>query len=278
MLQSLKELQMLAEAEFSIEDTRQDLNAIVEFFRNQEYHEHAANIAFVQERELPKFLVDECKLFFVDEDYSVADLPDSFKAESLGFVKKNFILFNGRLVFPVMDVKGDAMGFCGWDKFEQPKYLDSRNHGYKAKATTFYGMEKLSEYYRSDKPLYVVEGIICCLYLRSIGLQAIALLGSSITPYVMQILKRFGKRLVVIPDNDIIGKTPEEINEIPAGEHLVKQIKRNIPTARVIQSTVAKDVDDTRKIVDHKYEEQFKKELEMVANNPFHFFSTIRVR
>lgn len=275
---SLKEMQLLAEAEFSVEDTRQDLNSIVKFFKQQPYHEHAIDIAFVQARCLPKWLADEQDVFFIDEDFLVNDLPEEYKAEALGIVKKNHIIFSGRLMFPVKDVKGNTMGFCGWDKFEKPKYLDSKNHGYKAKFTTFFGMEKLPEYYTSGKPVYAVEGIICCLYLRSIGLQAIALLGSSLTSYVIQILKRFGRRLVVIPDNDIVGKSVEDVIDSPAGEHLVKTVKQRIQQATVIQSTIAKDVDDTRGFEDHKYEQQFVNELKLVANCPFYTFKTIKVR
>ena len=76
-----------------------------------------------------------------------------------------------------------------------------------------------SEYYDNDKPVYLVEGIVCCLYLRSKGFQAFASLGSHLTPYVITILSRFGNRLIVIPDNDTIGKSVEDINrEHSAGD------------------------------------------------------------
>ncbi len=243
---SFKEMQMLVEKEYSIEDTRKDLNRIAEFFKSQPYHEQYIEIAFIQERKLPKWIADEQKIFFIDEDILISEIPKEFHAESLGIIKKGRSIYGGRLIYPVMDVKGDIMGFCGWDKFEQPKYLDSRNHGYKAKATTFYGMEKLSQYYKSNKHVYVVEGIVCCLYLRSIGLQAIALLGSNLSPYVIQILRRFGNKLIVIPDNDVIGKQINSLDNLPAGEHLVKLVKKYLPLAIIIQSIVDKDVDDTR--------------------------------
>lgn len=273
---SFKEMQMLVEADYSIEDTREDLNRIVEFFRSQPYHEQYVDIAFVQARKLPKWIADEQKIFFVDEDILISEIPEEFHAEALGIIKKGKSVYSGRLVYPVMDVKGNVMGFCGWDKFDEPKYLDSRNHGYKAKATTFYGMEKLSQYYKSDKPVYVVEGIVCCLYLRSIGLQAIAILGSNLTPYVIQILRRFGSRLIVIPDNDVIGKQIDLLDSLPAGEHLVKLVKKQLSLAIIIQSIIDKDVDDTRQHEDK--EELFKHELLAVAINPYQSYTTIRVR
>lgn len=279
MTLSLRDLQMLTEQEFTVESTRADLGRIVDYFKSAEKHDVYVNYAFVGARQLPRWLADEIDVFFIPEDIIPAELPEDFLIEALGFVKYDEIVMSGRLVYPVKDVKGQVMGFCGWDKFVTPKYLDSKNHGYKAKATTFYGMEKLPEYYRSNKPVYVVEGIVDCLYLRSIGLQAIALLGSTITKYVYHILKRMEDRLVFIPDNDIIGKEIADINAtIPAGEHFVQQVKRMFPKSRIIQSIIAKDVDDTRLLNDGMYEEDFKKELQQVAISPFYFFKTIRVR
>lgn len=284
---SLRALQELAEAKFSIEQTRQDLNRIAEWFYQRDYCEHAIDIAFCQERKLPKSIAKEAGVFFVDEDESVLDFPEEFKAESLGFIRKNHFVFKGRLMYPVYDVKHNIMGFCGWDKFvDGTKYLDSKNHGYKAKYNTLYGMEKLPEYYGSGKPVYLVEGIVCCLYLRSKGFQALALLGSSLNTYVVQILRRFGHKLVVIPDNDVIGKVDvseegvvsfDNIGERPAGEHFVQQAKRMLKDAVVIQSVIDKDVDDTRK--NHpEIEAKFIEELQLVAQCRFLPFTTIRVR
>ena len=163
---SLKELQILTEQEYSVEDTRQDLNRIVEYFRKMEYQKTAIDIAFVKERQLPVEIADRQKIFFVSDELQLDDIPDEFKVESMGFVRNKRLVFAGRLVYPVFDVKGGVMGFCGWDKFPDqytPKYLDSRNHGYIAKKTTLYGMEELPVYYTNSKPVYLTEGIVCCL-------------------------------------------------------------------------------------------------------------------
>lgn len=275
---SLREMQELAEAEFTVADTRKDLNRLVEYFMAREDQVESVEVAFVKERQLSWDIAREHKIFFVDDELEKIDLPEEFCEESFGFVRGSHLVFSGRLVYPVMDVKGDVMGFCGWDKFEKPKYLDSKTYGYTAKQTTFYGMEKLPEYYRSGKPIYVVEGIVCCLYLRSIGLQAIATLGSSISGYVLEILKRVENRLIFIPDNDVIGKNNEELATSLAGEHYVRQVKRLLPRATVIQSIVAKDIDDTRKVEDHKYEGLLKEDLLKVAQCPYLKFNVIRVR
>ena len=105
-----------------------------------------------------------------------------------------------------------------------------------------------------------------------------ALLGSSITRYMQIILSRFGSRLIVIPDNDAFGKTLEDLDSEMAGEHFVLQAKRALPKAIIIQSVIAKDIDDTRKINNYVYEDLFIADLKQVAVCPYFQFKTIRVR
>lgn len=274
---TLRELQELTESEYSVEDTRKDLNSIVEFFRQRPIHDIAMHDV-LNTRKLSLEIADQQRCFFVDEDILPAEIPEEFHAEALGLIRNGRITMAGRFVYPVMDVKGNVMGFCGWDKFVEPKYLDSKNHGYKAKDTTLYGMEKLPEYYRSNKPVYVVEGIVCCLFLRMMGLQALALLGSSMTPYVIQILKRFGDRLCIIPDNDAFQRSLETLDDTLAGEHLVSLAKRFLPKARIVQSKVAKDIDDSRLADNGRFEKQLIIDLQMVMVNPFIPLQTIVIR
>lgn len=242
--------------EYSVEEVREDLANIVRFFQAQDYHKHAMKLFIEQFRELPIEVAKTSDAFCVDEDMPISQFPEWMLQEPLGFVKKNWVPMWGRCVFPVKDVYGNVMGFCGWDPFVEPKYLDSKNYGYKAKATTLYGMEMLPEYYTSKKPVFITEGLMCTLYLRSQGFQAMASLGSYLTPYVIRILSRFGNRLIMVPDFD------------DTGDKYVSQIKRQLPKAMIIQCTKGKDIEGLRKLEEHKYEEQLLKELTSLSN-PF---------
>ncbi len=123
--------------------------------------------------------------------------------------------------------------------------------------------------------MYGVEGIVCSLYLRSRGLQSLAVLGSSLTPYVQVILSRFGRRLCVIPDNDMYNKSAKDVQNT-AGEGFVKSAKRKLPSATVIQSIIAKDIDDSRQV--EGKEDILLQEILDVMTCPFKKFTTIRVR
>lgn len=272
---SLRELQLLVEAQYTVKDSRKDLGQMVEFFRSLPQQREWVEVAFCKERRLPMQTAEEHGVFFCPDDFRVIDLPEEFRPEALGMVKGNHVTYAGRLVYPVKDVLGDVMGFCGWDKFVQPKYLDSKNHGYKAKRTTVYGMERMGQYYVSQEPVYVMEGIVCALYLRSKGYQALALLGSSIPEYVAVMLRRFGRRLVLIPDNDAIGKCGAELGNL-SGEHLVRQAKKLLPEALVVQSRIAKDIDDSRKV--EGMENALLQEVGSVVRNPYLPLDLLRVR
>lgn len=248
-----QELQLLSMAENdTVAQSRKQLNRIVAFFKTVDDYKDDLSVCAIDLRHLELKTLQDADAFFVHEEWSPAMLEEDLQHDSLGFCRGMFFVFGGRLVYPVKDVKGDVMGFCGWDLYSEVKYLDSLNHGYKAKATTFYGMEKLPEYYRSSKPVFFVEGIVCCLYLRQQGFQAFATLGSYLTPYVITIAERFEHRAVFITDSD------------EAGNKFRKQVRRVLPKARVYQSTIAKDVDDSR-LVDPNIVNEFVK-----FENPFY--------
>lgn len=230
----------------TVRQSRKQLNEIVELFKSRPmYHDEVEWFA-LQTRGLKVQTLLDCDSFMVQPDVLISEIPEELQHDSLGFCRGDSIIFSGRYVYPVKDVKGDVMGFCGYDKFEDPKYLDSVNYGYKAKAYSLWGMERLREYYTSDLPVYFVEGIVCALYLRECGMQSLAALGSNFSPYVTEIMRRFGSRAVVVNDSD------------EAGTHCRKAIQRKIPGIRCVQSTLAKDVDDSR-FVNEDFAEELKK-------------------
>lgn len=258
-LLDLRALQMMVESDNSIEHTRKVLSEAVSFFASQEDNEADVKLIFEQLRDkLDLSSIDEKEIFLYNMDtFKFLDIPEEYKNYSLGlFNDDKNCRYSGRLVYPVRDVKGDVMGLCGWDPEGAPKYLDSITYGYSAKNNSLYGMEKLPEYYKNDKLVFITEGIVCCNYLRSKGFQALALLGSSVSRYVIEILKRFGYRCVLLPDNDA------------AGLHVKLNAKYNLPKARCYVSVIAKDMDDTRKLEDGKYEQQFLNELRNLSS-PF---------
>ena len=246
---------------YTIEDTRKDLRAVKEYFQSLPIHERAMQAFLIETRHMPESVIKDSDAFYVDEELEVKDLPEWMQAESLGIVYKGRVSMYGRCVFPVKTPKGEIMGFVGWDPLTTPKYLDSYNYGYRAKTTTFFGMENIGAYYRSDKPVFITEGLMCTLWLRSKGFQAMSSLGSKLSKYCQVILKRFGARCFPIPDFDA------------AGEEYLKQIHWTLPLAQPFMVRYGKDIDGCRR--DH--EEELLEDLNHI-DDPFYTNFKVMVR
>lgn len=247
----LQALSTLSE-ETTIDQLRKQLTDMVEWFKHREQYLEEVTVMAQQVRNLEVQTLLDCDSFMVQDDFLLTELPEDYKHDSLGFCKGDYCIFQGRYVYPVKDVRGNVMGLCGYDKFSDVKYLDSLNFGYKAKSYSLWGMEKLPEYYSNVKPVYFVEGIVCALYLRQCGLQALAFLGSNISPYVTEIIRRFGTRAIIVCDSD------------EAGTKCRKMLRRRLPHLRIVQSRLAKDVDDSREV-----NPEFASELRKLSN-PFY--------
>ena len=59
--------------QFSIEDTRDDLRMLVDYFKSQDYWEEAMRAAIVDYRQLPFDVAITSEAFAVDEDTTVDD-------------------------------------------------------------------------------------------------------------------------------------------------------------------------------------------------------------
>lgn len=248
------ELQMLnsMSEENTVAKSRKVLNDIVAWFKQRDDYMYYVKIFAEEVRNLDVQTILDADGFFVDPDMLITELPQEFQHDSYGFCSNGFLRFSGRFVYPVKDVHGDVMGFCGYDKFSNAKYLDSKNFGYVAKDFSFWGMERLPACYTSNETVYFMEGIVCALYLRQCRMNAFATLGANFTSYVVEIMKRFGSRAVYIADID------------EAGLKSKKKLNRLAPSIRVVQSKLAKDVDDSRK-VNPDYANELRK-----LSNPFY--------
>lgn len=246
------ELQMLSSNQLNtVMDARQQMNRLLKCFLEDPEREEWVRVFAEGVRNLEVQTLLDCDSFMIQPDMTFGFIPSELMEDTYGLFKGAYCVFSGRYVYPVKDVQGNVMGWCGYDKFEDVKYLDSRNYGYKAKNATLWGMEKLPEYYRSGRQVFFTEGIVCTLFARQCGEQALATLGSNLTPYVAEIINRFGVKARILTDSD------------EAGNKFKRIAHRLCPKARVIQSRVAKDLDDSRQVVPeiaeelHKFENLF---------------------
>ena len=261
--QEQKELELLSMEFETVEEARLVLDEFVEYMRSLE-GQHEDIIPFVAGmRKLKPETLESLKGFMLNPE-DAHKIPYKYREYAYGiFSTQVHCLFSGRFMFPVFDVYEHVAGFVGWDVEGNPKYLDSLNLGYKAKASGFFGMQFLKQYYENKK-VVVVEGPVCMMYLYENGVPVMSSLGSHLTPYMITMLKRFEDGCLVIPD----GHGDE------AGASYRKQVERMLPLARCVQPKKAKDIDDTRLWLRDQGEENADKiiaqEVMNLLNDPFY--------
>ena len=118
--------------------------------------------------------------------------------------------FRNRLMLPVIDVQGNVVAFGSrvLDKSE-PKYMNSPETPVYSKRRTLYGLNLAK---KSKRPnIILCEGNLDIVTLHQAGFDnAVASMGTALTPEQIRLLSRFTKELILCYDNDNAGKIATE--------------------------------------------------------------------
>lgn len=118
--------------------------------------------------------------------------------------------FRNRIIFPVFDPRGRITGFGARVLDDsKPKYLNSPETLLFHKGTNLYGLNFfLKKMTKEDDTLLIVEGYMDCIALHQAGIhQAVAALGTALTPQQARLMKRYVKRVITSFDADTAGQT-----------------------------------------------------------------------
>jgi len=122
--------------------------------------------------------------------------------------KKRYDRFRDRIMFPIVNVRGQVIGFGGrvLDKGE-PKYLNSPETPLFEKGRELYGLYQAQKSIRAEKMALVVEGYMDVVALAQLGVEyAVATLGTATTPFHIQKLLRLTEQVVFCFDGDAAGR------------------------------------------------------------------------
>ncbi len=156
--------------------------------------------------------------------------------------------FRNRLMFPVIDVRGDVVAFGGrvLDKSE-PKYMNTNETIVYSKRRNLYGINLAK---KTKRPNFILcEGNIDVITLHQAGFDnAVASMGTALTVEQTRILSRYTKELVLCYDNDTAGQmaTQKNIQLLENSEFKVRVIQ--LPRRLVDGEYVKQDVDDFIKL------------------------------
>jgi len=156
------------------------------------------NIGYAQDKwdGLLKHLGDDTSSKELDESGLFSKKDDRF-----------YDRFRGRVIFPIRNIKGDfiAMGGRIIDEGE-PKYLNSPETSFFNKSNELFGLYEVKELEKNIASLIVVEGYMDVIGLFEHGVKnAVATLGTAITPNHVSKIMRYTNKIFFAFDGDLAG-------------------------------------------------------------------------
>ena len=246
------------------------------FYNEQLYTPAGAQcLQYVQKRGLSKSIVTRFGMGFA---------PDSWNAlinamKKMGYTEQELIdadlvgqkngriydRFRNRLMFPIIDVRGNVIGFGGRVLDDsKPKYLNTSETLIFNKRKNLFGLN----FAKKTKHDYIilVEGNIDVVALHQYGFDnAVASLGTSLTEEHAVLLSRYTEQVVLTYDSDEAGQRAAQ-RAIPMLEKVGIQVK-------VLQMVDAKDPDE---FIQKFGVDRFKMLLEGSANRVEYQLNAIR--
>ena len=163
--------------------------------------------------------------------------------------------FRNRLMFPVIDVRGNVIGFSGRILGDgEPKYMNSPETLVFNKSRNLFALNLA----KKSKCGYIIlsEGNIDVASLHQAGFDsAVASLGTSLTPEQARLISRYTDQVIIAYDNDTAG--------IKASQRAISILEKLDLKVKVLRLEGAKDPDEFIKL---KGPEAFRKLLEGSEN------------
>ncbi len=148
-----------------------------------------------------KFLVDKKKF-----------TPQEVERAGIGIVRgpNLYDRFNGRVIFPLFDHRGNSVGFAGrvlpWDTRETGKYINSPETPIYHKSSVLFGLNLTRGFIKKKKVAIVVEGELDVISSYQAGIKnVVAIKGSALTEDQVRLLSRFAPKFILALDSDMAG-------------------------------------------------------------------------
>ena len=148
------------------------------------------------------------KRALIAEGFREALLLEAGLVARRGETGETFDRFRHRLVFPIHDGRGRVVGFGGRALGEaRAKYLNSPETPVFRKGRLLFNLHRAAPAARRSGELFVVEGYTDVLALAQLdALQAVAPLGTALTPDQLRLLWRLVDEPVLCFDGDVAGR------------------------------------------------------------------------
>ncbi len=208
-----------------------------EFYKNELFKNEKSIKAknYLKERGLSGIDVKNFSLGFVTEDLDYYEnLKKDFDEEIIKDTglfyfdekKKKYISrFRNRIIFPINNISGDAIGFGGRivdDNKNLAKYINSPETPFFKKGSNLYNLDKARKLSNKLEDVYLVEGYMDVIGLSKNGIEnTVANLGTALTSKQIQILNQFYNHIIICFDGDQSGYKAA----LRAAENIIDELK-----------------------------------------------------
>ena len=198
------------------------------FYQNLISPEYAYALEYFYKRHLTNATIKSFGLGYAPDpwsaliDHMAAKGYTAQELEETGLAVKRdngtyFDKFRDRVMFPIIDIRGNVIGFGGRimkDKDNAPKYLNSPETLIFKKKENLFAMNRAKN--SKDGKFLLMEGYMDVISLHQSGFDnAVASLGTAFTPQQAEILKKYADKAVLCYDSDEAGqKATDRAGEI----------------------------------------------------------------
>ncbi len=195
--------------------------------------------AYLEKRGITKETIDQFQIGYAADEWDQltpffrkkeVPLPSVEKAGLIiprkgdGFYDR----FRNRIIFPIVDAQGRVIAFGGRVMDASlPKYLNSPETRLFNKSLALYGLHSARHQCRETGRVFIVEGYVDVLALHQHGIKnAVATLGTSLTPGHLRLLKGYSDNAILVYDSDEAG--------IQAARRSVEVFRKENMDARIL--------------------------------------------
>ena len=132
--------------------------------------------------------------------------------DNIGLINKNGVdiydTFLNRIMIPIKNINGQVVGFTGriYHDEDQAKYVNSKETVIFKKSEIIFNFDKAKNYAKQEKQIIVVEGNMDAIKMFASGIKnVVALQGTSLTKFQLDVFKKLNIPVIVMLDNDAAG-------------------------------------------------------------------------
>ena len=221
------------------------------YFRSNLYDPHIGTEAMhylAEERKLPQSIIRHFGLGYSPASfgaltdhmhktgYTDEELKVGFLAATSAKTGRPYDYFRNRVIFPIIDTKGDIVAFGGRVMDDsKPKSLNTSDTPAFKKSKNLFALNYAKNHCAEE--MILCEGYMDVIALHSAGFEnAVATLGTAITPEHARIMSKYTKKVIISYDSDQAGQT--------AADKAMKLLGEVGLDVRVLQIKDAKDPDE----------------------------------